>query len=366
MLNPDVIESLAHQVRGMTVMYFLLMSVYLFRFRKDNGMMQMMFISTVCLCLGFLKDTLFVFDFWLQYPQVDALTGLMDLTTMLVTCVFFVEVVRPGFVRNLKVWTGVLCELAFIPLFLMFPDGHVAMCGYIFGCCVLFCSIVYMTIYAFRHKAYLAGHYSYRENLSVRWAVNAGILYILTVVLYVIAFTNATWLNEILFCLFSIIIWGYMFVSARSHVVLPEEESEVPEVSDEVHDIADEPVADENIRYISERIEPQLARCMGEEKLYLNPLLSLKKVAMEIQSNTKYLSIYLNRCVGMTFYDYVNSFRVKEACDILQDMAVSGRINMTEVAEKSGFNSISSFNRHFRSVMGVTPKEYYKKCVEQR
>ena len=35
-------------------------------------------------------------------------------------------------------------------------------------------------------------------------------------------------------------------------------------------------------------------------------------------------------------------------------------------AEMSGFNSVSTFNRYFRSVMGITPKEYYKKCMNRK
>ena len=40
-------------------------------------------------------------------------------------------------------------------------------------------------------------------------------------------------------------------------------------------------------------------------------------------------------------------------------MSDIGRINMTDVAQQSGFNSVSTFNRYFKKVMGLTPKAYY-------
>ena len=119
-----------------------------------------------------------------------------------------------------------------------------------------------------------------------------------------------------------------------------------------------------NLQYITSLIEPKLKQSMETDKLYLNPQLSLNLVATEIGSNTKYLSIYLNRRLGCTFNNYINRFRVEEACSILRNMTDAERLNMTQVAQMSGFNSVSSFNRYFRSVKGGTPKDYYKNCKQ--
>ena len=43
-------------------------------------------------------------------------------------------------------------------------------------------------------------------------------------------------------------------------------------------------------------------------------------------------------------------------------MAVGERLNMSDVALKSGFNSVSTFNRYFRKVTGMNPKDYYKEA----
>ena len=146
-------------------------------------------------------------------------------------------------------------------------------------------------------------------------------------------------------------------------------EEAVPALEPEVAAaVSAEPEEDEssNLQYIKSMIEPKLSECMENGKLYLNPNLSLKTVATEIGSNTKYLSVYLNRCLGVSFYDYINNFRVEKACSIFREMVKSGRINMPEVSERSGFNSVSTFNRYFKKVKGLAPKDYYKRCLEER
>ena len=362
MVDSDIMESLAHQTRGAAIMYFLILGIYLFRFRKDSRMMQMLFVSTVCICLGFLKDSAFLFERWQQYPFADEVTGIIDLSVMLAASNFFMEAVKPGSTKNKLVWTGAISEFLFVPVFLIFPGKWTGAAAFIFGFCILALTVANIIIYALRHKTYLADNYSYNENIDVRWVVVSGVTYILVFLIYCISFFNATWMSEIFFCLFSIIIWGYMIASAKGHIVLQEEESDTPETAEGDRETEYDAAEADYAKYLMETIEPRLTTCMTEEKLYLNPSLSLKTVATKIGSNTKYLSTYLNRCAGTSFYDYINSFRVKEACSIIQGMNESSRINMAEISEKSGFNSISSFNRHFRHIMGITPTEYYKNC----
>jgi AraC-like DNA-binding protein len=56
----------------------------------------------------------------------------------------------------------------------------------------------------------------------------------------------------------------------------------------------------------------------------------------------------------MSFYDYLNQRRVKEAEKLLLDPNLS----ITEVAMRSGFSSIATFNRVFKSFKECTPTEF--------
>ena len=134
-----------------------------------------------------------------------------------------------------------------------------------------------------------------------------------------------------------------------------EEEAQAEEDTDET----EERIMPDGFLLNEALIATRLPQYMEQEQLYLNPKLSLREVATAIGSNMTYLSLYLNRSLNIPFYDYVNRYRVEEACRILSQMSGGERINMTEVAQQSGFNSISTFNRYFKKTKGVTPKEYY-------
>ena len=94
---------------------------------------------------------------------------------------------------------------------------------------------------------------------------------------------------------------------------------------------------------------------MTEKRLYMNPKLTISDVAAAIGSNRTYLSDYLNKKLGVTFYEYVNSYRVMEACSILVD---GNNQLLMEVAKQSGFNSLSTFHRSFLKEMKITPLQY--------
>ena len=369
--NIIFIEALAHQMRGATIMFFIFLCVLTYKTRKQNRMMQVLFIMFICLAVGFLKDSIFLSRIIGDKPFIDNMVGMFDLSVMLVVCNFFLEAVRPESTRKLSVWIYPVVELLFIPIYAIFRKNEIVTVAFFFGYAAAVAKIIYVLIYSIRHRKFLADHYSYSDNISVRWVVISCLIYFVSVFIYAMAFSVSTWQSEVLYCVLTITVCSYMIYSALHHKVImtsEEEETEIGEALENTEGYMEETTgvsAPENIQNITEMIEHKLKQCMETDKLYLNPKLSLNNVAMEIGSNTKYLSLYLNHSLGCTFYDYINRFRVEESCRILEKMTDTGRINMTDVAEMSGFNSVSTFNRYFRSVMGITPKEYYKKCMNR-
>lgn len=71
---------------------------------------------------------------------------------------------------------------------------------------------------------------------------------------------------------------------------------------------------------------------METDRLYLNPLLSLNDLAMAAGTNKTYISSFINRG-GKTFYDYVNEYRISEACRIID--STDERLSMADVASRS-------------------------------
>lgn len=102
--------------------------------------------------------------------------------------------------------------------------------------------------------------------------------------------------------------------------------------------------------------ENNLKKAFEEEAVYLNPRLNIAELAITVGTNRSYLSAYLNQYLHTTFYEYVNQWRIKRAKKLL----VESNLTLEQIAEKSGFNSLSSFRRYFRKSAGVTPAKYRK------
>lgn len=60
--------------------------------------------------------------------------------------------------------------------------------------------------------------------------------------------------------------------------------------------------------------------------------------------------------MGSAPLDFLNSTRIEEACKQLK----SSDASILSISEQVGFHSISSFNRGFSKLMGVSPKEWRK------
>ena len=74
------VEALAHEIRGGITIFCIIWSFLLFPARKQNRMMQLLFISTLWLSLSYLKDTVFIFEAVKNSIFVDNLAKLIDLT----------------------------------------------------------------------------------------------------------------------------------------------------------------------------------------------------------------------------------------------------------------------------------------------
>lgn len=92
---------------------------------------------------------------------------------------------------------------------------------------------------------------------------------------------------------------------------------------------------------------------------YLDPNLSLESVANEIGLSKSYLSRIINAELQTNFNDYVNSFRVAEAQNLLLNPQFSN-YTLVSIGLEAGFNSKTTFNTVFKKQTGLTPSQYRK------
>lgn len=106
-----------------------------------------------------------------------------------------------------------------------------------------------------------------------------------------------------------------------------------------------------------EQVRLRLQKSMEEEALWLDAGLNVAKLAAHCSVAPKTLSIVLNQYMGVTFTDFVNSYRVDAVKEKIL-MPESRRITIAGLAYDCGFNSLPTFQRAFKSATGMSPRQY--------
>ena len=95
-----------------------------------------------------------------------------------------------------------------------------------------------------------------------------------------------------------------------------------------------------------------------EQELFLSPSYSLNMVAKKIDSNSSYVSQIINTYWNKSFVQYTNELRINYILLKLKEDRMYQKFTLTAIAESAGYKSVISFNKHFKSIAGITPKQY--------
>ena len=97
----------------------------------------------------------------------------------------------------------------------------------------------------------------------------------------------------------------------------------------------------------------RLETLMDKDRPWLDPDLTLARLARRLHVPIKQLSAAINRATGDNVSRYINAHRIGHACATLE----AGH-SVTEAMLASGFNTKSNFNREFRRVTGTVPSAF--------
>lgn len=106
-----------------------------------------------------------------------------------------------------------------------------------------------------------------------------------------------------------------------------------------------------------EQIANKLSKIMENDRLFLQPELSLHELSQYLQTNPALLSAGINQIFGKNFNDYINGLRIEEFIRKYQADR-DRRFTLLSHAMDSGFNSKATFNRAFKKVKGKSPQEF--------
>ncbi len=101
-------------------------------------------------------------------------------------------------------------------------------------------------------------------------------------------------------------------------------------------------------------------------KCYLEPELNIKTLAKRNGTNREYLSQIIHKTFEKNFNEFVNYYRVQESIEILKKIVTGENTNWTmdTLAEKSGFNSSSTFYTAFKLETNMSPGAFKKALKE--
>lgn len=89
----------------------------------------------------------------------------------------------------------------------------------------------------------------------------------------------------------------------------------------------------------------------------LEASLSLESIAEELHISKNYLSRIFKDVTGLTVHEYINIQRIKKSQNLLE----TSQLSILDIAQRSGYNSVSYFERVFKKYTETTPIKYQKR-----
>lgn len=239
----------------------------------------------------------------------------------------------------------------------------------IIGIClqIFYIRLAYKTIHNFVNKAKLT--LSNVDKVEIKW-----VQFMLTSFLFIAIFYISLCIlinNKRIIDLVTILSFDlFFFLIFVKHLVHPPDYKYFSQLSI----LAEETIHSGNnssIRYKGFRMREdeinnlnfRLLSIMENKKPYLNSELSLSGLADMLNTTTHRLSFVINTTMEMNYFDFINSYRIKEAMNLLQNaQEIDSKI--VAIAFDSGFNNRTSFHLAFKKFTGLTPKEYREKQVK--
>ncbi|MCB0689277.1 MAG: AraC family transcriptional regulator [Saprospiraceae bacterium] len=114
---------------------------------------------------------------------------------------------------------------------------------------------------------------------------------------------------------------------------------------------------------LSKIMRDRLIEIMDKDEPYLNSNLRLDDIAEALDLSRNHASQVINEHFNLSFFDFVNRYRVEKAKELLLERQEEGH-TITQIAYESGFNNRASFYKAFRKFIGLSPSAFVEKQKE--
>jgi AraC-like DNA-binding protein len=222
-----------------------------------------------------------------------------------------------------------------------------------------FGQMVYYWIVCFfllrHHQKNLKTVASFTEKIDLEWLryLLISVLFLILIRILSISNIHVTYFPPILY-FFGIILLAYSTLTQKSIYAI--------ETYQLVEKVEIAPKKKLNERLTNEQVKELKSIVMRktvDEKLYLDPSLTLSALSDKTGISIHELSYVINNGLGKNFYQFINELRTEDAKSLLLSEDVK-HLDMFGVAIRAGFNSKTTFYTTFKKATKLTPKEYIK------
>jgi AraC-like DNA-binding protein len=109
----------------------------------------------------------------------------------------------------------------------------------------------------------------------------------------------------------------------------------------------------------------RLLDLMEKDKVYLQSELTMPKLASLVDCSVNHLSQAVNSGFGMSFFDFLNNYRIEESKLLLAAHETQTQA-ILDISFSIGFNSNSAFYAAFKKATGQTPAQYRRDHLKKR
>lgn len=112
---------------------------------------------------------------------------------------------------------------------------------------------------------------------------------------------------------------------------------------------------------VEEEILEKLVRFESSEE-FTNQNLTIASLAVQLNTNTTYLSDIINRNKGKNFNSYINELRINNICEKIYTNPAYRTYKISYLATECGFASHSAFATVFKNITGISPSVFLKQA----
>ena len=260
--------------------------------------------------------------------------------------VYAFEVISPGRMNAPKLLSLFLPFVGMTVLYALWPYDWIFSLQILFASvfsAVCMCVVLRMTI---KYRRRLLDNCSDITHMDIRWMWVSIAMFLPNLVLWTFLSARLDYILDAVYYITLSVSWG--IVAYHTYYFVPQTGQDI--WADLLPSSA-----------VSWNFARKLSELASNGYFIRSPRLTLSELAAELGTNRTTLSNYLNQEVGMTFYDYINSHRISEAERLLAEP--SFRWSVEQLAEMSGFNSVSTFRRAFSKKHGMSPQQYRERAL---